>query len=286
MEKFYSDVYDILYDRSIHGKLLSVLDLKSIVAIYNRTFGTEKYVGGVISVSFANKNQLGAYTSSSKMVKIDLLKIHKKEVFEGVYGINISMLNTLFHELTHAYQFKQLNEYHTPYENYKDIELYLLVYSFFYIKYANNDKRLGEEDIKIITSLGINPKSPTLANDIKDAVLNFYRYNPSERMAEIRSLKILKDMLSIFDNKWNQMGKLDKLINDEMIRGYNKGPKDLCINSPSITFLRGLHFKKEIIELNNIIFTYRNELTNTKRLYLGIHTDDEIVKKLMKSRNI
>ena len=277
---FYSCIYDILYDRSKHNKLLSINDLKDIVKIYNKRYLTQDYVNGVIRVSFDNPKQFGGYTFKSKLIKVDDMKICKNTNFEGIYGMNISILQTLLHELSHAYQVKKFNEYKTPNYNYTDIEMYLLLYSFFYLKYTDKDRRLGEKDIEILSKLGLNPNSPTLCTDVKNTLNSYYRYNPSERMAEIKALSSIKFMLSLFDNKWDQIEKVDSLLAGEYIRGYNKGEKDLCYNSPSITYFRSLKLKEEINLLNDLIYTYKDDLNDTKRLYLGIHTDNSIIKKL------
>ncbi len=280
-EKFYSDIYDIVYDRSIHKKYLSIKDLKTIVAIYNRSFYTHRYAEGVIGVSFSNPKKYGSYTPSSKIIKIDDIKICKNTNLEGYYGKNIAILQTLLHELQHAYQIKRINESKFVYNDYKDIELFLLLYSYFFLKYTNPDKRLGEKDIEIITNLGVNPNSSTIASDIKDILSNYYRYNPAERMAEIKSLYLVRNMLSIFDNKSESIEKVDNRLSKEIVRGYYKGQRDLCYNSPSITFLRELQLPNEIRTLNDMIYAYKDQLTDSKRLYLGIHTDDQLVRRLI-----
>ncbi len=283
MNDFYSSIYDIVYDRSIHQKYLSIKDLKTIVSLYNKGHFTHKYVEGVIGVSFDNPKQYGAYTLGTKTIKIDDIKICKNSELEGFFGKNIAILQTLLHELQHATQIKMINESQFEYNSYKDIELYLLLYSYFFIKYNNPNKVLSEKDLEIINNLGVNPRSSTLGNDIKDIQRDYYRYNPSERMAEIRSLNIVKNMLSLFDKESYNYEVINNRLFQELVRGYNKEEKDICYNSPSMTYLRGMHLQEEINTLNDMIYAYKTQLTDSKRLYLGIHVDDELIKRLIKS---
>ncbi len=285
-EKFYSDLYDIIYDRSFKGKTLSISDFKSIISIYNKRFKTNKYIGGVKETNFDNEKQFGAYVFNSGFIKVDSNKIKDNSSFEGIFGYNIEALHTVLHELHHANQMKKLQETKIC-GDISDIELYLLANAYFYTKYMDDKKKviLNDWDIKTITSFGINPRSSTLAEDIKNYMMNYYYINPAERMAEIKSLSQINAMLLKYRANWNQMEILNNKLYKELVRGYNKGPKDLCYNSPSIQFFRKLFFKKEMDVLQNLVYSHRDELNNSKRLYLGIHADDEIVKKLMKSRN-
>lgn len=286
-EKFYSDLYDIIDDRTNKGKALSISDYKSIAFIYNRRFHTDKYVKGVIGVDFADKNQFGAYSLDKRLIKIDQIKIKNNTDLDGLFGYNVEALHTMLHELHHAYQLKRISE--TSFDdNVSDIELFLLINTYFYIKYIKINKPLvlDEWDIKVITNLGINPKSHTLAEDIKDYINDYYNINPSERMAEIKSLNQIKTMLLKHKCNWSQLDKIDFRIYKELVRGYQKGPKDLCYNSPSIRFFRQLKFYPEINSLQDLIYGYKGELSNYKRLYYGIHADDELVKKLKSSNKI
>ena len=285
-EKFYSNLFDIIDDRSKKGLYLSSNDLNTIISIYNERFYTDDYISEIKDFKFEKEDHYGSYTPSLGLIRIDRDKIKKKTPLNGVLGANIDTLHTMLHELQHARQMRIINETSFTHKD-SDLELYLLIYAYFYLKYTkiNKDVKFNAWDIKTLTNIGINPYSLELANDIKKYMSSCYTINPAERMAEIKALYQIKVMLLKNGYYYDQMNIIDGKINRQLVRGYTKGEKDLCYNSPSFTFLRKLKLNEELYTLQKLIFAHKQELNNSKRLYLGIHADEEVIKGLAKSRN-
>lgn len=251
------NVFKIIYDKTINNKMIGLKDIEKILEI----LVSEKELNGYIkntNIEQIRGNNLASYSRYTKQVTIYTKCIEKMvndinnnimEVndTEKILYINLRILQIILHEVEHANQQK--------------------------IAYSINSFEA------LIIRLSYLIKNPYADN--------VYSYCPEERLAEIKSITEVKDMLRHSDNKFEEIHKIieiEKLKRE--LAGYhysnynvNIPIVDYFITSDRIDLIQCINFEK------NDIKHWR--LNERFKYGLSITTDEykESMKKLIVSMN-
>lgn len=104
------DLYELLEYLSKNNYILREEDLKNILEFFVHQLGLEDYVSNIdISYDKKNSNKLGYYSFYNKKITINYNNIYNNIMRDYKYYDNLTLnerfIETILHELTHAYQY-------------------------------------------------------------------------------------------------------------------------------------------------------------------------------------
>lgn len=209
-------------------------------------------------------NCLGTYDSESKTINIDpkLLNVQsynmENHIANNVQNIFSKLLNTIYHEITHAKQEKMFHKYNTYYCKLHD--------------FKNLDKEELDE-LVIIHSLGL-----TLRHSEKDYD-NLHNLFPCEREANFLAAYKVINLECEYDlyTKKEELEKL-KYLAKILLADYKKN----ILGRIECPFEKLLNNKmnKEIVD-----FIFGNKLDNYQRLIYGLPIDRECMNEIIIFKN-
>lgn len=286
-----SEILALIYDYSVKGKLVDLKFIDKLIKIVVLRRDLNNYIRNVQFINELTKSPqevtLGSYNPFTMTISIDYesIKIAMEcERFyyslfttsEQVWFRNLFITKVILHELEHAFQNKQVaNELDNSIET-------KLVRACSVLEWLKKRINLIDED-KWAAFIKYNK----LYNQ-------YYHVNPSERLAEINSLKTIVNSLGQIKKRIPELYKAEcvSLLN-EMLRGYledrNKGS-----SCPTQVYLLGTRQDKIWYELDFYSEDYYQLLKNVsdqysldRRLSLGLPIDyDEHIKLLKRKKNL
>ena len=289
----YKVIYKRVYDVSKDGRLLSKNDLREIFYILRDQYDLDIVCNNLVFSDELNNPSCiksnGICYFIAKHIELNLANIRNNAMIDTIYGTNLTILRTLLHEVEHARQFNLVFSNGKFKNNSNDIDLFLNVCSYNYLKYFFKKKsELTDKDIAYIKSFGFDINSKDYAILLGRFQKSLYTYAPNERMAHINSLSTLSTIVKHYDKRDDIIDTIQYELNNALLRGYNKIGKEICIYSPSYRFLRGMKFDKQIDNLKQLENKYLfDESFNTLRMYYGVHVDDKFInEKQIKTREL
>lgn len=286
-----SEILALIYDYSVKGKLVDLKFIDKLIEIVVLRRDLNNYVQNVQFINELTKSPqevtLGSYNPFTMTISIDYesIKIAMEcERFyyslfttsEQVWFRNLFITKVILHELEHAFQNKQVaNELDDSIET-------KLVRACSVLEWLK--KRM-----KIVNLIDEDPLAEY------DKLYNqYYHVNPSERLAEINSLKTIVNSLGQIKKRIPELYKAEcvSLLN-EMLREYLED-RNKCISCPTQVYLLGTKQDDIWYELDFYSEDYYQLLKNVsdqysldRRLSLGLPIDyDEHIKLLKRKKNL
>ena len=220
-------ILKIIYDSSIHHKILNFKDIEKILELLVIEKCLNEYVLN-IDFQLIRSNNLASYSNYTKKITIytntidQMIKDIENNVlnvneFETLLFKNLSILQILLHELEHANQQK--------------------------ISYSNN------------TLEALIIRLSYLVNDSYNE--NMYEFCPEERLAEIKSFEEINTLIDYINNKLILLPKIIEMEKlKRQLRGYHY--KNNFVTVPIIEYFT-LGNKKNLLEafdLPNSVLDY------------------------------
>ena len=221
-------ILKLIYDYSINCKLVDCNFIDKLIEIVTNERGLETYVKNVEFTSKLDKEEsivtLAAYDFLKKniIVDYDSVKIFLEHnsyydslftLFEKYMFRNISIVQTILHELEHAYQSKQLDQY----QQHPSIEQQLIKASFVLEQALKNPKIIAD-------LLKSNITESQLALYISNYRLLYkqsYQFNPTERLAQINSYKIIGQTLKEIQKYIPNLYEFEEAtLTEELLNSY------------------------------------------------------------------
>ena len=275
----YKDLYYIFNDENTHDRLIDIDTLHKIYDLLSDQYGLSKDIN-INVVSDLSSNSVGGCNNRTGDIKVNIDNIKRLSTNKDTYFLNIGILSSFLHEVMHLRQFKFLkNNSIDDIDNPLSKLNYLLnLLSCSYFSYSYIEGNFG---------------SPYDENVI-NKVMNFYSSNhdliPQERLAEISSLKMIRWMLSKYDNNEGRREEavdyLDKNIYMMYLYGY-KYIDNIFLMCPIEYFLELFNyhnFYKSYIsfykELKN-----SNNMSDSISLTYGLPISDELYSKTKSTYN-
>lgn len=233
MEILINYLATFLYNKTKNNEFINFEDTQKIISVFTDYYLLNKYIKKMYKISNLDNNyysfengEIGInldYISNYKKKQLNSTRYFNKE-FENILAINLFILSSIVHEITHALQFKKINE-----ENI-DLEKQLLIESF-------------EEDLLLLNKNNMNYTRREQIRAMKDFYNTTFGYKtyPSERMANIISTKL--ENLIVKDKIFNEFTNIKEYEKNRLNIAYKIGYKNSL--SPTIYFLKK---KKEILE--------------------------------------
>lgn len=286
-----SEILALIYDYSVKGKLVDLKFIDKLIKIVVLRRDLNNYIRNVQFINELTKSPqevtLGSYNPFTMTISIDYesIKIAMEcERFyyslfttsEQVWFRNLFITKVILHELEHAFQNKQVaNELDDSIET-------KLVRACSVLEWLK--KRM-----KIVNLIDEDPLAEY------DKLYNqYYHVNPSERLAEINSLKTIVNSLGQIKKRIPELYKAEcvSLLN-EMLREYLED-RNKCISCPTQVYLLGTKQDDIWYELDFYSEDYYQLLKNVsdqysldRRLSLGLPIDyDEHIKLLKRKKNL
>ena len=275
----YKDLYYIFNDENTHDRLIDIDTLHKIYDLLSDQYGLSKDIN-INVVSDLSSNSVGGCNNRTGDIKVNIDNIKRLSTNKDTYFLNIGILSSFLHEVMHLRQFKflknnSIDDIDNPLSKLNYL-LNLLSCSFF--SYSYIEENFG---------------SPYDENVI-NKVMKFYSSNhdliPQERLAEISSLKMIRWMLSKYDNNEGRREEavdyLDKNIYMMYLYGY-KYIDNIFLMCPIEYFLELFNyhnFYKSYIsfykELKN-----SNNMSDSISLTYGLPISDELYSKTKSTYN-
>lgn len=260
------DYIDVLKNIIDSGKIIDnafIYDLWKEYIIYNDLFNE------CSSINFVNKisgNSLACYSSCERKVLFNMDFIKKNVVLNAKnYGlkdyefycyINLKILEVILHEFEHIMQEKR------SYSYFNDLETQLISWC------------------KTNMELWAISKNKSIYNKT-------YKFNPCERLAELRSYKNILEILKVFCYDVNKIvNLLDNELSFYQLRGYRYKRDIVCpteiyfMNTGLESIWYNMDFysldRKEMLKLVQDNYNYE------QRILLGLPISKEEFKRLVK----
>lgn len=275
----YRDIYNSVWKKSFMNELLSFKDLSEYCDLIIKDQNLGDYV-----CHFEENNEMpngaASYSHKNKCIEFN---IDYCTTFVNIYGIfitNYQMLQFLLHELNHAKQKMFLDSFDFfDSNNSKEEHLrYMLVgLSSKKINKTPDDFKNLEDFNKYYGSLNVNFKT------YQDVYQEYYKYNPSERFAELDSLYDMYGFIYKYENNKDLkdflLGYFYTRIVETEIRGYYAGKDE--VYPPTETFIDCMNIDEYFKNIwINIVKLNENELVIDPWYYgLKVSYDDYVLKK-------
>ena len=269
-----TEILKLVYDYSIKGKLADYKFIYKLVMIVANKKGTNNYVKSII---FDNDKDTAysTYNIFERQIIVHNRAIsyffnHKYSIdselhdYEKIMWRNLKVAQIILHELEHAYQSKVFDEKNNITLEEKIISICLQSTKIFEEPTFLKQIEIGEVSIQEALLKLLNMKNMYEQN---------YKFNPLERLAQIKSLNILVSSLEIIQHHAPKLYAYEKdNLLAEMLNGYSENEK--C---PTYIYLDSIgkldewqklgfyHDDEEELE-NNARIQYKF----TKRLALGL----------------
>ena len=275
----YKDIFDYVFKISDQGKILSLKDLEYLFSIVKDYYKLD----GIINTIKINDeiNYNGVCGFKNKRIDINIGLIRSNPIINTIYGTNLTILRTFFHEIEHCKQFKSLYEKKTLSGDISDLDYFLNVYSFKSLLLSfKNRAILTDDDIKYFQSHGIDFNEEDYLKKLSEINKKYYRYAPNERMASIQALNEIKKLVKYYDGREFILDSIQYHLNNAYLRGYEKREKELCIYSPSYRYVREM----KIVNGFNMIKSLENkylDFVNSEalRMYYGVHVNEDYINE-------
>ena len=221
------NILKIIFDKTSNNEILTLREIEKILELLVIKKCLNDYILN-INIQQIRSNNLASYSSNTKKITIYTQMIEQmvKDIgnnilntndFETTLYINLSILQVILHEVEHANQQKIA---------YNDNTLEALIIRMSYLVNNSNDEQL-------------------------------YEYCPEERLAEIKSFREIKTLISYIDNK---LVLLPEIIEMEELKRQ----------------LKGYHYKNNFVTIPIVdYFT----LGNQQKLLEALELTDNIQKK-------
>ena len=250
----FKDIYDLLLEETKKDNLLGYDSLIKILQIYVNKFNLRKD----IEIDISNEkdlNVLGCYDILSSKISININNQIKKSETKDLFMLNTYIIQTLIHEITHIRQIKLLTDH-----KYNELSSNLarLEYILNYLNYYSYSTKYIEKNYG-------NPNDLKIKNQVIQEYRNYHDLFPMERMAEIYSLKFMKNLISKYDNDSKRKELALVLLDTDLIFNYSYGYVKISNNTlsaPVDLFIE----KFNLLEFYELINKLINSLENSKTL--------------------
>ncbi|MBQ7241052.1 MAG: hypothetical protein IJS56_06415 [Bacilli bacterium] len=250
----FKDIYDLLLEETKKDNLLGYDSLIKILQIFVNKFNLRKD----IEIDISNEkdlNVLGCYDILSSKISININNQIKKSETKDLFMLNTYIIQTLIHEITHIRQIKLLTDH-----KYNELSSNLarLEYILNYLNYYSYSTKYIEKNYG-------NPNDLKIKNQVIQEYRNYHDLFPMERMAEIYSLKFMKNLISKYDNDSKRKELALVLLDTDLIFNYSYGYVKISNNTlsaPVDLFIE----KFNLLEFYELINKLINSLENSKTL--------------------
>lgn len=221
------EILKLIYDYSTKGKLADIKFVDKLIEIVVSKKSLNNYVRNVQFTNRFEKNDdeviSAAYNPLSMEILIDYesiqIAIENKSYYDQLFHTleqamfrNITITQTILHELEHAYQIKQV-------DNKSDDSIEAkLVNASFVLEHAMKNPRFlnallnGEIPTKNFISYIIQHKK---------LYEQYYHFNPTERLAQVKSFKTIINSIEPIKNYIPNLYEFQQAsLIEEMLRGY------------------------------------------------------------------
>ncbi len=287
-DEFYYEVY----------MLVNYLTKKDIV-LYERYYNEiKKYYCAYREFEFPN-NRIFDYPGFSDtkdygrffggddpIIAIYLRTIVRNLNIKDPFVLNFTILETLLHELEHAYQFQFLDNLKDSksIKNVDDYEIALVSYTNIvnYLDHYMNNSKLKPLTSKVIRNLELDGLSKV---DMADAIKTFYNTNynldATERLAEINAYTYVRDMIKTYSSNEELFSNFNQKLNIRLARGYDYVNYKLL--SPTYEYFKLIGLYSIIKDLERFNKRNKKNLSDYDRLLLGIPLEVSKYMELIES---
>lgn len=260
----FKDIYNILKEDNKRDKVLDLESLNKILQLFIEKFNLRKDL--IIEISKDdNPNVLGCYDLISSNISINIDNQIKKSEIDDIYIINVYILQTLIHEITHIRQIKQLSDF-----RYAELSnpLIKLEYLLNYIDYYSLSTKYIEKNYG-------NPSNESIKKQIVAEYGYYHDLFPMERMAEITSLRYVKNIIDKCEDNQKIKELASVLLNLDLVLNYSYGYVKLADNvfsSPVDLFIEKFNLLEFYPEVNKLIYLLEssNRITDKERFKYGL----------------
>ena len=258
-------IFELIYDYSIKGKIVDKVFIDKLVEIVVWGKHLDYYVRKVNITDKLVANANGVIGAEYNLTSMDI-SIHSgsiQRILEGrsyhynysfnslerIMFKNLSVAQIILHELEHAYQNKQCDMVHD------DSTYSKLIQASFLLEKSINDWQI----LMAIINGRINEKDlSTLLSKYKSLYQQYYRVNPSERLAQIKSYKMIINLLKPIREQVPNLYKFESatLLKEKLKEYSNLWQIGIC---PTQKFLFG-------VELESIWYDLDFYNKNVKKL--------------------
>jgi len=283
-----NDISRLVFDYSKNGKLVDTHFINKLIEIVVNANHLNNYVKNLVFSNLREADEGFAVAGydligGNILVSIDAInKVLENMEYsdryaylftdvEQIFRRNLIITQFILHELEHAKQNKQANSKDT------DLETKLLKASFRESQTIKNPKVW-----ELIFKGEINPIELVAYIAIKKAKYEqYYKENPSERLAQIRSYKTITDVLEPIKDLVPNLSQFEQAsLVEQMLAGYSYDWS--MISAPTPIYLEGLGYSNiwenldfydsNIMELQNKV---ADKYDLAKRLILGLPINDK-----------
>lgn len=221
------EILKLIYDYSANGKLADIKFVDKLIEIVVSKKSLNNYVRNVQFTNKLDKNDYevvaATYNPQNMEILVDYesiqINIENKSYYDPLFHTleqamfrNLTITQTILHELEHAYQMKQV-------DNKSDDSIEAkLVNASFVLEYAMKNPRF-------LTAL-LNGEIPTkdfISYIIQHKKLykQYYHFNPAERLAQVKSFKTIINSIEPIKNYIPNLYEFQQAsLIEEMLRGY------------------------------------------------------------------
>ncbi len=276
-ERFYQELFDFIDFITSHEIEINEYHFDDIKDIYCDYKGIELPNGRVIdfrdnkkddnSFAFFNSNRepfIGIYTD----------KIRRRMEFNNLFMETLYIIQSLLHEFEHLYQHqmflnvKNIKEIKTV----QDYEDAIISYSLFLgcLKHYLSKEFRPDITKKIMRKLKLDeaPES-SIFPEINRVYTENYTIEPNERMAEIKSLTYIRDMLRKYSDNTDAINLYNHNLNFRLIHGYEFSGI-IKINCPTYMFFEKIGLDSVVKQLKLYNLFNNKNFTTYDKLLLGI----------------
>ena len=273
------EIFKIIKCASDNNRVLNRTDVREIFE-YLKDSEDLALVCDCIDFESLDGCTLARFLYNINMIIMDLDKIIVNSTSNSIYGINLSIVQSLLHEIEHVKQLKMLRFEKSFDNSHNDIEKILIDSSYDYLRFMGKyGKGFSKEEKRYLNSLNIGINKKSFLNLVKKHK-SLYHYAPNERLAEIKSYHIICNMI-----KHNELGEsiskpFKHKLDSSIVRGYEKNPGYLCYYSPSYNYLSNLKLDKNLAQIKDFEDKYlKDDTFNYFRLLYGVHVDEDYLKE-------
>ena len=265
------EIYSLLKPYLDQKKCVDEDYARKVLDIVKENFNLGEYVSDYKFVEISNRKFTAGYDENTKLIYMDLDKIHvKTDVInhpdDHYFIYNFDVSKCIFHELAHA-------ELHKLYYEAYEKNDYVLI-SLFYLSDAN--LYLKSKLLKIITSY------------IKNKYYNAYwSVSPLERICNIKAETRVRELLDKTSEEDDVVGYTRELSDVVISNTYLKGYKLINngTNSPTIDYLEKIPFSNNHKKLENDLTLFDPTIPYEDRLLYGLYLTKEEYNNLKKEND-
>ncbi len=237
------EILKLIYNYSAHGQLIDVKFIDKLVEIIIVKNNLQNYVRDVRFTDKLEKREnavvCAAYSHFKRKILVDYVSIqlilenrcHYDQLFNSLEQImfrNLTITQFILHELEHALQYQQFDN-----KNDDSLEAKLVKASFKYERIL--------KDPRILNDMVKNEKEVKgVFNYLKTLYRQFYDLNPTERLAQVKSFRLILDVLQAIKKYIPNLYEFTEAsLIEEMLKGY---PESWEFGScPTQVYLFGYH---------------------------------------------